>query len=130
MSTDRDLFTIEIVFCNRSGGPSKKGFSTKSAIGDVLVIVSFSSIGDIPGRILELKIFRYSWHICIKKLSGSVGVGSAHGDAEGHMKKKKRLSGPAGAGVAGPGQHIRISLWYSLRTPQNQLSAPQWRNPE
>jgi len=40
----------------------------------------------------------------------------------------EKLSGPAGVRTVGPGEHIRISLRKSLRTPQDHLSGPQWGN--
>ena len=37
----------------------------------------------------------------------------------------EKLSGPAGVGTAGPGQHIRISLRNSLRSAQEHLTSAE-----
>ena len=37
----------------------------------------------------------------------------------------EKLSGPAGVGTAGPGQHIRISLRESLRSAQEHLTSAE-----
>jgi len=49
---------------------------------------------------------------------------------KGNVKKRKetateKLSGPAGVGTAGPGQHIRISLRKSLRSAQEHLTSAE-----
>jgi len=61
-----------------------------------------------------------------KKLSGSAGVRSAHGGAEGACLKAEgsgyeKLSGPASVETAGPGQRIRSSLRISFSTHQEPL---------